>query len=198
MISIFRIGFKMVSSKHILYLMLLLVIFQISCSNPKQEEIEAVEDRSKIPGLTVNKVTTVISDSGRTKYRIAAEEMKVFDRSSEPYWEFKRGIYFERFDEKMKIDANFRSDYAKYLERKKLWEFKGKVKAIDQEGKMLETEQLFWDENDKRLYSDKYVKITLPNNVMEGGMGFEADERMTWWKIKRVQGDMYISDDSEI
>ncbi len=39
-------------------------------------------------------VTTLVSDSGVTRYRINTEEWLVFDRKNPPYWAFEKGGLF--------------------------------------------------------------------------------------------------------
>lgn len=173
--------------------MVVVVLFGASCSKDEKEKIGAVKDRKTIPGLVASKITTVISDSGITRYRIYTDKWDIFDKAQEPYWEFKKGIYFERFNEKLIIDASFRSDFAKYYEYKKLWEFKGKVKAVNLQGEMFETELLYWDQQQGRLYSDKFMRVTRPTMIISG-IGFEADQSLSKWKILKPQGPIYVQE----
>jgi hypothetical protein len=91
------------------------LFLSVSCSKYEEEKIEAIVDRSALPKLRALDITTLISDSGITRYRIATPQWDVYDKSSQPYWEFTMGIHFERFDENLKIDANIHSKYAKFL-----------------------------------------------------------------------------------
>ena len=53
----------------------------------------AIADRAAMPALEGMDVTTLISDSGVTRYRIKAKRWLVFDKADTPYWEFPEGIY---------------------------------------------------------------------------------------------------------
>ena len=174
-------------------LLVVVVLFEVSCSKEAPEKIDAVKDRKILPALSATKITTVISDSGITRYRIYTDKWDIYDRAAEPYWEFSKGIHFERFAENLTINATFSSSYARYYERKSLWEFKGKVKAINLEGVMFETELLYWDESADRIYSDKFIKITRPNMIITG-VGFETDQSLTKWKILNPKGPIYIKE----
>ena len=174
-------------------LLVVVVLFEFSCSKEAPDKIDAVKDRKILPALSATKITTVISDSGITRYRIYTDKWDIYDRAAEPYWEFSKGIHFERFAENLTINATFSSSYARYYERKSLWEFKGKVKAINLEGVMFETELLYWDESADRIYSDKFIKITRPNMIITG-VGFEADQSLTKWKILNPKGPIYIKE----
>ena len=52
---------------------------------------------------------------------------------------------------------------------------------------ILETDELIWDEKNKRLFTDKWVKVTTPDEVIYG-YGFSANQEFTYWKISKVRG----------
>lgn len=171
------------------------LLFVCACSNDKPDKIGAIADRSKLPRLHATEITTVISDSGITRYRISAPSWDIYDRASQPYWEFPKGIHLERFDLNMKVDANINSKYAKFNENEQTWELRGKVKAINLEGELFETEQLYWNQRQERFYSDSLVKITQATRVITG-IGFESDQTMSKYSIKRPQGIFPVHDEN--
>ena len=158
-----------------------------ACSKEEAPKLEAVKDRKKLPGLAATKITTVISDSGITRYRIYTDQWDVFDRAAEPYWNFPKGLHFERFDKRLNIDANFHSKTAKYYEYKKLWEFRGNVKAVNIKGEMFETDLLYWDQTEERIYSDKFIRVTQATRVITA-YGFESDQSLTKYNFRNVEG----------
>jgi LPS export ABC transporter protein LptC len=160
----------------------------VSCTNiEKPEKIAAVANRSAMPRLHATDITTVISDSGITRYRIAAPCWNIYDKANQPYWEFPQGIHFERFDLKLKVDANIRSDYAKFKENEQLWELRGNVKMTNIQGQLFETPQLFWNQNLEKFYSDSTIKITDATHIVKG-IGFESNQNMTNYHIRVVKG----------
>lgn len=165
-----------------------------ACQHEKVEKINAVEHRDSIAGLEATNITTVISDSGITRYRIYAEKWDVYDEAKPPYWEFTKGVLFEQFDEQLNIDATFQADYAKYLEESKLWEFKGKVRAINLKGEMFETELMYWNQQTEKIYSDRFVKVTLPTEVITG-KGFVADQTMKQWYMTTSQAVFEVDEE---
>jgi len=168
----------------------------ISCQNKKTEKIAAVKDRQAMPGLHATKITTVISDSGITRYRIYTDQWDVFDKAKEKYWEFPKGLHFERFDENLVIDANFHSNYARYYEARQLWEFKGKVKAINMMGEMFESERLYWDRAQELIFSDTLVKITQLTRVISG-YGFQSNQSMTKYSFRAtLKGLLVVPDEN--
>jgi len=166
---------------------LICLTFIVSCSNDKPDKIAAVVDRTKLPRQRATEITTIISDSGITRYRISASRWDVYDKAIQPYQEFPDGIYFEKFDVNMKVDANIQSNYARFNENEQLWELRGKVRAMNLQGELFETQQLFWNQRQARFYSDSLIKITQATRIIKG-IGFESNETMTRYMIKNPQG----------
>ena len=159
----------------------------VSCSTNETEQIDPVLNRAEIPRLHALQVTTVISDSGITRYRINTPQWDIYDRSNQPYWEFPVGVHFERFDEELNVDANIHCEYAKFLENEQLWELKGNVRATNIQGELFETEHLFWNQRSEKIYSDSLIKITQENYIING-VGFESNQEMTKYQVKNTTG----------
>jgi len=140
-----------------------------------------------MPQLHATEITTIISDSGVTRYRISASRWDVFDKAVKPYWNFPNGIHFEKFDMNLKVDANIHSKYARFDVNEQRWELRGKVRATNLQGELFETEQLFWSERENRIYSDSLIKITQVSHIITG-IGFESDASMTRYTIRKPQG----------
>ena len=169
------------------------VVCFLSCSD-KPEQVEAITDRTTTPSLRANEVTTVVSDSGITRYRVNTAEWLVYDKAEEPYWEFPKGIHLEKFDFNLDVDAEIQSNYAIYYEKKKLWDLRDSVRAINVDGEHFESDRLFWDENTERVYSDSKIKITQKEKVITG-RGFESNQSLTKYVIRNPEGIFPISEE---
>jgi LPS export ABC transporter protein LptC len=178
----------------ILILSVFFAFFLVACSNDKPDKIAAIVDRTKLPKLSATDITTIISDSGITRYRISAPCWNIYDKANQPYWEFPNGIHFERFDLNLRVDANIHSKYAKFNQNEQIWELRGNVKSTNLQGELFETEQLFWNQRQERFYSDTLIKITQQTRIITG-IGFESNQSMTKYMIKRPQGIFPIKDD---
>lgn len=189
-------SFSKTSASIISLWLVFLGLFVTACSHEKPDKIDAIVDRSKMPRLHASEITTVVSDSGITRYRISAPSWDVYDRATQPYWEFPNGIHLERFDQAMKVDVNVHSLYAKFNENEQLWELRGKVKAVNLQGELFETEQLFWEQRQERFYSDSLIRITQATRIING-IGFESNQTMTKYTIKRPQGIFPIKENNQ-
>lgn len=158
-----------------------------ACSSHKKELADAISEKDSLPDMRTLGVTTLISDSGITRYRINAEEWLVYDKRQTPYWAFEKGIYLEKFDSLFQIDASIEADTAYYYQNKKLWELKGHVFINNLKGEKFNTEQLFWDQNKELIYSDKYIRIEQEEKIIMG-YGFESNQQMTRYNIRNTSG----------
>ncbi len=157
---------------------------------------EAITERDSLPVMRTLGVTTLISDSGITRYRIVTEEWSVFDRTEPSYWSFEKGVYLERFDSLFNVDANIRSDTAYYYDKEQLWELIGNVEIINQEGNKFNTELLYWNQVTEKVYSDRFIRIEEPDRIIMG-YGFESNQQMTNYEIMNVEGIFYVEDEEE-
>mgnify|MGYP006993759699 CR=1 FL=1 len=57
-----------------------------SCGGKKNALGDAITERDSLPVMNTLGVTTLISDSGVTRYRVNTEEWTVYDRKKPSYW----------------------------------------------------------------------------------------------------------------
>ncbi len=148
---------------------------------------------STAPTLRALEVSTVISDSGVTRYRATTPEWLIFNNVRSPYWLFPKGLRIEQFDTNLETEANIYCDKAHYDQSLRLWRLDGNVRVTNRKGEKFETEQLFWDQVNAKVYSDKKIKIQQPNCIINGS-GFVSNETMTHYEITHPEGIIPISD----
>ena len=164
-----------------------------ACSGKDKKLTESISENDTLPSMKSLGVTTLISDSGITRYKIVAEEWLIYDKKNPPYWAFEKGVYLEKFDTLFRIDASIKADTAYYHEKKKLWELKGHVQILSQRGDKFQTDLLFWDEKKEKVYSDKFIQIEQEDKIIKG-YGFESNQDLTEYEIKNTTGVFTVED----
>lgn len=159
----------------------------LSCNDDKSNFDKVKNSRDSLAVLSADSVTTLISDSGVTRFRISTQKWLVFDKTKEPHWLFPKGIKFEKFDSTYKVDASMTADSAIYHQSNDVWEFNRNVTAQNQDGDKFKTQQLFWDNRGERFYSDQKIRIEQKDKIIEG-IGFESNSKMTKYEIKHPTG----------
>ena len=176
--------------------LVLLAVILLACSPDEQTTQDQVPPRDSLPVLVGDTVTTLISDSGITRYRIETTQWLVFDKTEPTYQEFPKGIYLEQFDEALTVQASLKADYAYYNEPDQHWTLRGNVHAMNRKGEHFDTQELKWDQRLHRVYSDSAIHITREKSVIEG-VGFESNEEMSKYTIMNPTGVFPIDDEQE-
>lgn len=164
-----------------------------SCGEEKRETIAISADPETFPTMKTLDVSTTISDSGYTRYHITSPLWLMFEEAKEPHWNFPQGLYVVKFDNDMKENGTFTADTATYWSVKKLWRFDRNVRMKNVDGDRFLTQQLYWDQNQRKLYSDSFIHIERSDRIIEG-YGFESNESMTEYTIRRPSGIFPTSD----
>ena len=91
------------------------------------------------------------------------------------------------------VDAVLTANYAIYYENRELWEAKGNVVVEKSDGKTLYTQQLFWNEKTRRIWSNVDSKIVEESGNSYIVEGFESDDQLKDWKFRRIKGRMWVN-----
>lgn len=190
----FRLLHKSMSITIVLGTIVMLLLFP-SCGGKTKVVGEAITERDSLPMMSTLGVTTLISDSGVTRYRVNTEEWQVYDRKNPPHWAFEKGIYLEQFDSVFQVEASIKADTAYYYDKKRLWKLIGNVDIQNRKGERFNTELLYWNEATQKVYSDKFIRIQQPDRIITG-QGFDSNQQMTVYTIRNIGGIFYVDDEA--
>ena len=146
-----RLLHKSMSITIVLGTIVMLLLFP-SCGGKKKITGDAITERDSMAVMQTSGVTTLISDSGVTRYRVNTEEWLVFDRKKPSYWAFEKGVYLEQFDSIFHIEASIKADTAYYYDKERLWKLIGNVDIQNRKGERFNTELLYWNEDYHRAW----------------------------------------------
>lgn len=171
----------------------MLLLFMASCGKENKEVVEVTFDPENTYTLRTTDVSSLISDSGITRYRMNAKEWLVFGKAREPYSYFPQGVYVEKFDSLFNVEASVKADTAYYWDKKGLYKLIGHVSILSQEGKKLDTSILYFDQKEDQIYTDEYFELEEGDKIITG-IGFKSNQNMTKYKIFNSQGTFPVSD----
>ncbi len=156
----------------------------VSCSPEKQHYVPNASDGETTPTMATTDVTTLISDSGYTRYKVVTPIWLMYEDAEEPFWRFPEGIELEQYDHALQPESNVECDSAIYYSRKRLWRLDGNVVMVNTARDSFLTNQLFWDQTSRKIYSDSFIHIVSAERTIEG-YGFESDQGMRSYEVKR-------------
>ncbi len=160
------------------------VMSLFSCKDKNDNLIPFTYDPDSVPTMVTIAASQLISDSGITRYRIVSDLWMVFEQAKEPYWYFPEGIYFEQFTPDFEIEATIEADTAWYYNVKDLWRLKKNVHVENRKGEQFDSEELFWDGKNGKVFSEAYIEIKSGHTELKG-YGFESNQTMTDYRIFR-------------
>lgn len=139
----------------------------------------------------------VMSENGRPSYIFSAPRVEGYTLGTEPYREFPDGVTIVTFtNDSLNVrESELTANYAIYYENRKLWEARGDVVVTKSDGKELYSQQLFWNAQTERIYSNVDTEIyDRSTGDTYRGDGFESDEAMVEWSFRKMSGRMKMAE----
>lgn len=143
------------------------------------------------PLREVEDMETYYVDQDKIKVKIIAAlvyEFKSGDR------EFPKGIYLEFFDETGKMESTLKANHAYFFKDKNQWRGQGNVEVKNvQKHEQLNTEELFWNPKDKKIFTEKFVTIKQQGDVIYG-QGLNANQDLSDYVITNPTGSLSVEE----
>ena len=169
-----------------------LITFLIAGCKNDPKEIDALISKRSIQEDKADEVTIIYSEHGKSRIRMFATEFIRNEIAKPPYVDMRKGLKVEFFDDSMKIESTLTAQYARWYEGKGNVLIRDSVVVVNKKGETLRTEELIWNQNVKKFYTEKFVRINTPDQVMYGD-GLEANEDFTWYRIKNPKGTVRVN-----
>ncbi len=155
------------------------VAFVVYSCKGKLGEAESL-NLAETPVQVVNDMFTQETENGMVKMRAEAPRMEKYEKDTIDYELFPEGFFVYGFDETGKLETEITADNARHVkfdDGRESWEAFGNVvvkNLINQE--VMETDTLYWDQQNEKIYTHCYVKMYSPDGFMQG-YGMESDQR---------------------
>lgn len=172
----------------------LYTLASLSACKSKKGDTLLKEVDSLTYAMVTRDISSLISDSGITKYKLESPVWYTFEEP-EAKWYFPEGLYVEQFDTLFQTKASIKADTAYYYQDKKLWELIGNVEVLTREGQRYYGHSLYWDESSAEVYSHEHTTI-IPENgqLIESKYGFRSNQNMTRYELYSSSGHVDVED----
>jgi LPS export ABC transporter protein LptC len=109
--------------------------------------------------------------------------------------EFPEGIYLEFYGKNGKVSSTLSANSAYFFKEENKWRGRGKVEVVNiEKHQQLNTEELFWKPDTKKIFTDKFVTITDQEDVLYG-TGLTANQDLSDYHLKNIHGDLHVKDE---
>lgn len=164
-----------------LILLVLIGSFLVSC----RESVDP--DALKVYDGPINSATNIFliqSDSAIVRSEItAAKQLEFLDGDIE----FPEGIEIKFFTKQGQLETTMRADRGYFIKSENLYRGEGDVQIQNLlKDQKLQTEEIFWDQPGKKIYTDKFVTIQ-ERQTLFNGTGMEADDSFSEYTLKQVR-----------
>lgn len=183
------VGFLLPCSWLVFACCVLFSLLLVSCKNDMAEARLIVERANvnieKGKGVEIN-----YSDQGIVRIKAIAPTATRFNKER-PYFEFSDGIKILFYNAQHNVESTVTAKYATAYENSHSMTARDSVVVINDKGEVLNTDELIWDEEKKIIYSNSFVKIRTPDEIIYGN-GMTANENFTGYVIKNITGTIKV------
>ncbi|MAW97166.1 MAG: LPS export ABC transporter periplasmic protein LptC [Leeuwenhoekiella sp.] len=163
-----------------------------SCGN-NAESIQQFNQRSEGPSAEGEGVLLKYTDSGKVVATLKTPLIIEYGLADFPYEEFPEGVEVTFIDDDKK-ENYITSDYAIRYKRSGLIDLRENVVLITSDSTRLDASQLFWDQKDKWVFTDKPYTIEFPDDSYNKGDLFDSSEDFKNFISLDNQSRMYVQD----
>ena len=166
---------------------LLGVAMLFSCSN-SMKKMQQEAKTYKFPLGIAENFEMIYTDSTRIKAILTSPNNLDFTNQYFPYTEFPKGLKVDFFDEK-KQKSTVEALYGIYYFKTHLVELRDSVRLTTHEGKILNTSQLFWNEKEDWVFTEKpFMYLDTLQKSITKGVGMDFDKSFTKLKAHKITG----------
>ncbi len=144
-----------------------------SCEN----DVKKIKDltEKKVMKEEAIKIEGYLSQEGKMKAKLKAPLMLRVSADT-LYVEFPNTLHVDFYDDSANIETRLDSRYGKYFENYGKVYLRDSVIVITVKGDTLRSPDLWWDQNTKLFYTDKYAVYHGIGKVIHGGRGLVATQ----------------------
>lgn len=150
--------------------------FVLSCENDAKRVKELTE--RVVLKEQATKVESYLSQGGVMKARLRAPLMNRV-LGDTVYIEFPNTLHVDFFNDSTKIETRLDSRYAKYFENYGKVYLRDSVEVVTEKGDTLRSPDLWWDQNSKMFYTDKYAVYHGMGKSIYGHKGLMATQDLS-------------------
>jgi LPS export ABC transporter protein LptC len=184
-------GYKFPGKKIGLFFLITTIVVLSSCENDEKK----IEDWSKNVVLKeeATNVESYLSQDGKLKAKLTAPLM--YRVSADTFYtEFPQTLHVDFYNDSTVRESWLDSRYGKYFDNLNKVYLRDSVVVINIKGDTLKCQDLWWDQNTKLFYSDKYAEYRTRDKKIYPGKGLEAAQDFSRVTFKEVTGVLQVKE----
>ncbi len=110
------------------------------------------------------------------------------------FTEFPRTLQVDFFDTSGKVESRLNAMYGKYFETRSKVYLRDSVVVFNVKGDTLKTSELWWDQNTRKFYTDKFVRLKSNDKTISASKGLEASQDLSRYVFFNPTGTLLVPD----
>lgn len=163
-----------VKNSVLFFLIIVIMVLYSSCES-NFKEVQKSTFSEFVPSGEAEKMNLKYTDSGRITAILKSPKMMDYTNVDFPFTDFPKGIDLTLYDKNSKRTIIL-ADYATSYKTTNIIDLSGNVKISSQDGQILETDQLYFDQKNEWFFTEKKFKFTDVKGISNGqGIDFSKD-----------------------
>lgn len=173
------------------YTIIILCLFLVATSCDRSKETAAPVLYTG-PLREAENVTMLYAEKDVLKMRMSGKRVLEFENGDR---EFPEGLFLEFFDDSGKLTSTLVANHAYFFKREYQWRGRGHVEVKNLSSQeQLNTEELYWKPDTKRIFTAKFVTIREANDVIYG-TGLDAAQDLSDYTLLKTTGNFEAKED---
>jgi len=156
------------------------ILFCFACSYEQDKTVKTTESRKeRTPVQESWNSDYTVTDNGLLKAIMHAKRTRKYSDQKETIMDTLKVDFYDELGVKTTTLTSF---YGRIDDQNKNMFARDSVVAVNDNGTILETEELHWNNTTKKITTDKFVTITTKDEIIQG-YGLESDQTLKNYKI---------------
>jgi LPS export ABC transporter protein LptC len=170
----------------------LILFFLTGCEN-NLNDIQKITSTEDANIEIAENIEILYSTDAHVRARLVSKQL-MRHNTKKPYLEFNKGVAVTFFDEQLVQSSKLTAGYGRVDEQTHEMIARNNVEVVTAKNEKLNTEELIWDNKNKKIFTEQFVTIQTKDEIIYGD-GMEANEDMSNYKIKKIRGTISLKED---
>ena len=164
-----------------------------SCNND-MKSLQQLNIRKKFPQGQAYDFRLVYTDSTKVVAVLTSPLNEDYSNQHVPYSEFPKGLKVDFYDDNRNKNT-IKANYGIIYPNSDMVELRDSVELTTYDGKKLKTSQLFWDQKEDWIFTEKDFTFTdATKGTVTKGIGMDFDKQFTNVKAHKTTGILAIEE----
>ncbi len=157
------------------------------------EDVKVYTINERIPIRSTTDVEYTYSDSARIKNVLKAGRVDQFQQADSTYSEISEGFELTFFTREGEFDGRLTARNGYLYDGNAQMIARDSVVFVNKIGEMLNTEELYWNQDSATVSTNKFVTITRKDGVISG-KGLLSNQNFSKYEIRQPTGFIYMNE----